>query len=56
MDTTKDINRTYQMSQIIRYVSVSKDEAETPTSLKMNGRFLGFVEIADETGLGFKQS
>ena len=54
MDTTQDINRKDQFSQIIRYVTISKDEEGRPTNLKINECFLGFIEI-DETGLGVEE-
>lgn len=50
MDTTQDQTKTDQLSQVVRYVSILKDEAERPTSLVVNERFLGFREITDQTG------
>ena len=47
MYTTQDINGKDQPTQIIRYFSVSLDEAGRPTNLKINARFSGFVEIID---------
>ena len=42
-DTTQDINRKGQLSQIIRYVLISEDEAGSPTTLKISECFLGFT-------------
>lgn len=50
MDTTQDITKTDQLSQILRYVSISQDESGRPTKLNINDRFLGFREVIDQTG------
>ena len=35
MDTTQDINRNDQLSQVITHVSISEDEAGRPTNLNL---------------------
>ena len=44
MDTTYNIKRKYQLSQIIRYASISEDEEGRPNNLKINESFSGFIE------------
>ena len=48
MNTAQDIKRKDQLSEIIRYVSTSYDEAWRPTNLKINESFLGVIEITNE--------
>ena len=55
MGTTQDINRNDLLSQVIRQVSVSEDEAEEPTILKINESFLGFIEITNELDLSLQE-
>uniref|UniRef100_H2ZWX0 DUF4371 domain-containing protein n=1 Tax=Latimeria chalumnae TaxID=7897 RepID=H2ZWX0_LATCH len=44
MDTTQDISKADQMSQIFRYVTIETDERNVAT-----GSFLGFREICDQS-------
>lgn len=55
MDTTQDITKTDQLSQIFRYVSISQDESGRPTKLNNSERFLGFREVIDQTGKGLEE-
>ena len=49
------INRKDQLSQKIRYVSISEDEALRLTNLKIIESFLRFIEITNESGLGLEE-
>jgi hypothetical protein len=45
MDTTLDISKIDQLSQVIRYVSIILDSDGNPKILQINESFIGFVEI-----------
>jgi hypothetical protein len=45
MDTTQDISKIDQLSQVIRYVSIILDSNGNPKTLQINESFIGFVEI-----------
>ena len=47
-DTTQDISKTDQLSQIIRYVTIQRDERGMPMKLEVNESFLGFRSITDQ--------
>ena len=46
-DTTQDISKTDQLSQIIRYVTIERDERGIPMKLEINESFLGFQSLTD---------
>uniref|UniRef100_A0A8C5QMR9 Zinc finger MYM-type protein 1 n=2 Tax=Leptobrachium leishanense TaxID=445787 RepID=A0A8C5QMR9_9ANUR len=48
MDTTQDISKVDQMSQIFRYVSVERDQNLRACSVTVNEAFLGFHVIEDQ--------
>jgi len=56
MDTTQDISKIDQLSQVIRYVSIILDSDSNPKTLQINESFIGFVEILDQSGVGFEES
>ncbi|XP_050546049.1 uncharacterized protein LOC126908181 [Daktulosphaira vitifoliae] len=56
MDTTQDISKIDQLSQVIRYVSVVLDANGYPKTLQINESFIGFVEILDQSGVGLEES
>lgn len=49
MDTTQDISKVDQMSQIFRYVSVERDTYQRACSITINEAFLGFHAIEDQS-------
>lgn len=55
MDTTQDISKVDQLSQIFRYVTVRKDENDNPLGLDVTESFLGFQNITDQTSEGLQQ-
>ena len=56
MDTAQEINREDQVSQIIRYISISENEAGRPTNFKIDENFSGFIEVTHHLRRGyFKQ-
>lgn len=56
MDTTQDISKIDQLSQVIRYVSIILDFDGNPKTLQINESFIGFVEILDQSGVGLEES
>jgi len=51
-DTTRDIVKTDQLSQVIRYVCVETDVAGKSEKLKVNESFVGFVAVDDQYASG----
>jgi len=56
MDTTQDISKIDQLSQVIRYVSIMLEYDGNPKTLQINESFIGFVEILDQLGAGLEES
>ena len=48
-DTTSDVSKTDQMSQVFRYVTLQRDENGVPTKISINESFLGFHDVADQS-------
>ncbi|XP_075696700.1 zinc finger MYM-type protein 1-like [Rhinoderma darwinii] len=55
IDTTQDISKTDQLSQIFRYVTVETNQQNTVTALKINEVFLGFHAITDQTAASLEK-
>lgn len=53
MDTTQDISKVDQLSQV--YVTIVKDHSETQTDMKINESFLGFLAVHDQSALGLEK-
>jgi hypothetical protein len=51
-DTTQDISKIDQLSQVFRYVKILKSDDSRPTSVKIWESFLGFYTCADQTAAG----
>ncbi|KAJ4921640.1 hypothetical protein JOQ06_027721 [Pogonophryne albipinna] len=47
MDTTQDISKRDQISQVYRYVTIQRDENDNAKDILINNAFLGFVETVD---------
>ncbi|KAF3844232.1 hypothetical protein F7725_013573 [Dissostichus mawsoni] len=47
MDTTQDISKRDQISQVYRYVTIQRDENDNAKDILINEAFLGFVETVD---------
>ncbi|KAG9282427.1 zinc finger MYM-type protein 1-like [Astyanax mexicanus] len=54
MDTTQDLSKVDQLSQVFRYVTVRKDEADNAIAVDINESFLGFQNISDQTAQGLE--
>lgn len=54
IDTTQNISKVDQLSQVLRYVTILKDHNETPTEVKINERFLGFLAVHDHGALAIE--
>lgn len=52
-DTTQDIRKQDQMSQIICYVVIEKNEDNKPIKLRIEKSFLGFCLLNDHSASGF---
>ncbi|XP_075716875.1 zinc finger MYM-type protein 1-like [Rhinoderma darwinii] len=55
MDTTQDIGKIDQLSQVIRYVVVERDENFRATSIKIEEAFLGFQSVEDQSAAGLEK-
>lgn len=53
-DTTQDISKIDQLSQIVRYVLIKKDENNQPVSVSIKETFVGFFEVTDQTSKGLE--
>lgn len=53
-DTTQDISKIDQLSQIVRYVLIEKDENNQPVSVSIKETFVGFFEVTDQTSKGLE--
>ena len=49
MDTTQDIAKIDQMSQVYRYVTVERDAHGVASDVKINESFIGFREVTDSS-------
>jgi len=49
VDTTQDISKTDQLSQVIRYVTVETDVAGKPDRLNICESFIGFLVVDDQS-------
>ncbi|KAF2897161.1 hypothetical protein ILUMI_09014 [Ignelater luminosus] len=54
MDTTQDIAKVDQLSQVIRYVTIEQSESGRPTDIKINESFLGFKKVEDGSAEGLQ--
>lgn len=52
MDTTQDVSKIDQLSQVIRYVKIKRNESNQAVDLEIKESFLGFKEITDQTSSG----
>jgi len=55
MDTTQDISKVDQLSQVLRYVTISKDENDTPLEVKIHESFMGFHAVHDQSASGLEK-
>ena len=55
MDTTQDITKVDQLSEVFRYVTVETVEKEQPTEVKINESFLGFQSVKDQSASGIEK-
>ena len=51
-DTTQDISKVDQLSQVFRYVKILKSDNGRPTSIEICESFLGFYACGDQTAVG----
>ncbi len=47
MDTTQDLSKKDQLSQVHRYVTIQRDENNFPKDIFIKESFLGFKEMED---------
>lgn len=52
MDTTQDITKVDQLSKIIRYVEIEKDENGKPQNINIIESFMGFTKVSDQSAAG----
>lgn len=55
MDTTQDISKVDQLSQVIRYVTIPKDEKDNPLEVKINESLMGFHAVHDQSASGLEK-
>uniref|UniRef100_A0A6P7GRT3 Zinc finger MYM-type protein 1-like n=1 Tax=Diabrotica virgifera virgifera TaxID=50390 RepID=A0A6P7GRT3_DIAVI len=51
-DTTQDIAKVDQLSEVYRYVKIEKSELGKPTKLEICEVFFSFIEVKDQTAEG----
>lgn len=49
MDTTQDVAKVDQMSQIFRYAVIERDDRGVATDVTINESFVGFREVTDSS-------
>ncbi|KAM4026863.1 zinc finger MYM-type protein 1-like [Anomaloglossus baeobatrachus] len=54
MDTTQDISKVDQLSQIHRYVTISRDKSQRATAVNIQEVFLGFHVVEDPSAAGLE--
>lgn len=53
-DTTQDISKIDQLSIVIRYVVIRKDDNDRPVELQIKEAFCGFTKVTDQTSQGLE--
>lgn len=49
IDTTQDISKKDQHSEVYRYIKINKNEKSEPISIEIEEVFLEFSEVTDRT-------
>lgn len=52
IDTTQDISKKDQLSEVYRYVNIIKNEKSEPVSIEIEEVSLGFSEVCDHSAIG----
>ena len=52
MNTTQDISKVYQLSQVIRCVTTPKDENDNPLVVKIHESLMGFHAVHHQSTCG----
>ena len=52
LDTTQDISKKDQSSEVFRYVKIDYDNDGTPSELKVVEAFTSFIEVEDSSAIG----
>lgn len=55
IDTTQDIAKIDQMSQVVRYVSIERDKNMRATEVCIHKSFLGFQAVHDQSAAGIEK-
>ena len=55
MDTTEDIYKVDQLSQVIRYVTVPKDENDNPLEVKIHESLKAFHAVHHQSTSGLEK-
>lgn len=55
MDTTQDLSKVDQLSQIVRYVEVERNELDEPIALTIKESFLGFTAVHNHSAAGLSE-
>ena len=55
MDTTQDISKVDQLSQVIRCVTIPKDENDNPLEVKIHEGFMGFHAVHHQSASGLEK-
>lgn len=48
MDTTQDISKVYQLSKVIRYIEVEKNDSGEVTKIFVHETFSGFTKVESQ--------
>ena len=52
LDTTQDVSKKDQLSEVFRYVKIDYHDGVTPSQLKLVEAFTSFAEVEDLSAIG----
>lgn len=55
LDTTQDISKVDQLSQVLRYVTIAKDDNDVPLGVEIHESFMGFYPVHDQGAHGLEK-
>ncbi|XP_063749772.1 zinc finger MYM-type protein 1-like [Eleginops maclovinus] len=55
LDTTQDISKVDQLSQVLRYVTIPKDDNDVPSDVQIHESFMGFHSVHDQSAHGLEK-
>ena len=55
LDTTQDVGKKDQLSEVFRYVKIDYHHDETPSELKVVEAFTSFIKVEDSSAIGLNK-